>query len=126
MRGSLGRRRAAIVGEQRVHEIPEDVIGGDVAFLDAVDRGRRHDQAMIDEPLDFILPPSPPARPIVAMPISLALAKAGDQVGGIAAGRDADQPSPARALRDDLADEDMLEADDRCRPPRSSRDRRRD
>ena len=34
--------------QERVHEIPEDVIGGDVAFLDAVDRARRHDEAMVD------------------------------------------------------------------------------
>ena len=37
-RRSLSRQLAAIVGEQRVHKIPQDVIGGDVAFLHAVDR----------------------------------------------------------------------------------------
>ena len=33
-----------------MHKVPENVVGDDVAFLDAVDRGRRHDEAVVDHP----------------------------------------------------------------------------
>ena len=45
------------------------------------------------------------------MPISFALAKAGDQIGRIAAGRDADQAIARPRLGDHLADEHLIEAD---------------
>ena len=93
----LRRRGAAIVGQQRMHEIPEDVIGGDVAFLDAVDRGRRHHEAMVDHAARAHLPPSPPASPIVARPISLALAKADIRFAELPLVDMPISPSPARA-----------------------------
>ena len=40
-------RRSAVAGQYGVHKIPEDVIRRDVALLDAVDRGRGDDQAIV-------------------------------------------------------------------------------
>ena len=66
-----------IVGQQGVHEIPEDVIGGDMTFLDAMDRRRRHDEAMIQNAArSSSCRRRRRQRPMVASPISLALTKA--------------------------------------------------
>ena len=83
--------RAAVVGEQRVHEIPEDVIGGDVALLDAVDGVRRHDEAMIAHAARFHLAAIAAGEADRRQSHLLGLGEGGDQVGRIAAGRDADQ-----------------------------------
>ena len=102
---------AAIVGEQRVHEIPQDVIGDDVAFLDAVDRRRRHDQAMIDDAAGLHPAAVAAGQPDGHQAHLLGLGEGGDQIGRIAAGGDADQAVARPRLGDDLADEDVLEAD---------------
>ena len=37
----------SIVGEQRMHQIPQDMVNHEVAFLDAVNALHRHNQALI-------------------------------------------------------------------------------
>ena len=68
-----------------------------------------------------ILPPSPPASPMVTRPISLALAKAAIRFAELPLVEMPIRPSPALRLGDDLTHEDVLEADivadrgDHCR-----------
>ena len=62
-------------------------------------------------PLVFILPPSPPARPIVARPISLALTKAAMRLAELPLVEMPIEPVARLALGDDLADEHVVEAD---------------
>jgi hypothetical protein len=58
-----------------MHQVLKDMVGGDMTFLDAMDRVRRT-RIWSHTPLDFIFPPLPPESPIVTNPMSLALATA--------------------------------------------------
>ena len=105
------RQAAAILGKQRVHQIPQDVIDRHVAFLDPVDAVALHDQAMIEPPSRAILPPSLPAKPMVDQADLLRLGKSGQQIFGISAGGKPDQAVAGPRLGDQLAHEDVAEAD---------------
>ena len=59
-----------------MHKVPQDVIGRDVALLNAMDRVRRHAEKWSTEGEMRILPPSRPVSAIVAMPMFLAASKA--------------------------------------------------
>jgi hypothetical protein len=104
------RQRAPLIGEQRMHQVPQDVIDRDVGLLDAMNAVARHHQAVIERDPVAISPPSCPARPMVTSPISRALMNAFEQVLELPL---VDTPISIAAtrLRHQLPHEDMIEAD---------------
>ena len=109
--GLLGCRRSTIIGEQRMHKIPQNVVSRDVALLYPVNRRTRHNEAIIADTGGRHFATVSSRKTDRNSPISLALAKAAIRLEEFPLVEISDQAIACFALRNDLASENMLEPD---------------
>src|SRR5580704_1438215 len=101
---------AAVVGEQGVNEIPQDVVEGDVRLLNAVDTVRFDHEAMVEQTRSAHLTAIHAGNTDRRHPELARLGESGDQIGGIPARREPNQPVATPRQRDQLAHKDVGEA----------------
>src|ERR1700722_20360389 len=94
-----------------MNEVPQDVIGGDVAFLGAVDRRGRNHQAEIDHARRLHLAAITTGQPDGDDAHFPGLGERRHQICGISAGGDTDQGVACPTLRQQLPYKHMLEAE---------------